>query len=313
MNIIESMTILHIDDISNITLIELKKKYHKMALKYHPDKNGPESKEKFQQIGEAYELLKREIGEICGTDEEKVDEYDYLNMLNIFLKSFKFDCAKNTNWSEGLWGSACAYNAPIDIILSILTEKFSIALFESIDKETCMQIYDILIKYKDSLHISEDILIKVREIILEKYKDVQIFILNPSLFDLFSNNVYKLQIEDHIYYIPLWHNELILQDKINISNEIIVKCIPDLPENIEIDENNNLIVSIEIPFSFSLLQKKIYTILIDKYSFDIPVSELHCKLTQNYILKGQGISQICEKEVFDISKRSDIIFKIQFS
>jgi len=42
------------------------------------------------------------------------------------------------------------------------------------------------------------------------------------------------------------------------------------------------------------------------------MAKLSCTIDQIYILKGQGISQILEKDVFDISKKSDIIFRIRF-
>jgi hypothetical protein len=149
--------------------------------------------------------------------------------------------------------------------------------------------------------------------------------LNPSLFDLFENNIYKLKVEDVIYYVPLWHNEIVFQKEKSINesmnennskdskdNEIIVKCIPELPDNVEIDENNNLIISITIPLTPSLFFDKIYLVYIEKYTFEIPMDKLSCTIDQIYVLKGQGISQIFEKDVFDISKKSDIIFRIKF-
>ena len=305
MNLTDALNILHVDNLANIDLQSLKKKYHKLALQHHPDKNGNtvESTEHFQKIGEAYDLLKREIGDIEDIGDINIDENNYATGYTFILTMFLKTLFKDVNY---------------EIILSILKDAVSVALFESIDKEMCIYIYDFIIKYKTVLHISDETLEKVRQIILEKYKDVQIFILNPSLFDLFENNIYKLKVEDVIYYVPLWHNEIVFQKErsINESNskdsEIIVKCIPELPDNVEIDENNNLIISITIPLTLSLFFDKIYLVYIEKYTFEIPMVKLSCIIDQIYVLKGQGISQILEKDVFDISKKSDIIFRIKF-
>ena len=306
MNISIALNILHINSLVNLDLQSLKKKYHKLALQYHPDKNGNtiESKEHFQKIGEAYDLLKREIKEISIDENNDLEnESGYMFILTVFLKTL----FKDVNY---------------DIVLSILKDAVSVALFESINKEMCIYIYDFIIKYKTILHISDETLENVKQIILEKYKDVQIFILNPSLFDLFENNIYKLKVDDIIYYVPLWHSEIVFQKERNldgiieynkIDNEIIVKCIPNLPDNVEIDENNNLIISVNIPITFSLFSDKIYLVYIEKYMFEIPIAKLYCILEQIYVLKGYGISHISDKDVFDISKKSDIIFRIKFT
>ena len=64
--------------------------------------------------------------------------------------------------------------------------------------------------------------------------------------------------------------------------------------------------------TLSLFFEKKYLVCIEKYMFEIPLIKLSCTIDQIYILKGQGISQIFEKDVFDISKKSDIIFRIKF-
>jgi DnaJ family protein C protein 25 len=54
---------------TSATASDIKKAYYKLSLKHHPDKNpDPETKEKFQKIATAYEILK---------DEVKREQYDY--------------------------------------------------------------------------------------------------------------------------------------------------------------------------------------------------------------------------------------------
>lgn len=47
----------------NATPAEIKKKYHQLALELHPDKNSddPRCKEKFQELNNAYEILKKKF------------------------------------------------------------------------------------------------------------------------------------------------------------------------------------------------------------------------------------------------------------
>ena len=70
---------------SDINLEYLKKQYHKLALLYHPDKNGNtlESNEKFKQINEAFNCLKREIS----ISNININHYDDDDNLDDFLGS----------------------------------------------------------------------------------------------------------------------------------------------------------------------------------------------------------------------------------
>jgi hypothetical protein len=82
------------------------------------------------------------------------------------------------------------------------------------------------LKNKTVLHISDSTLEAVKQILIEKFKDLQIFILNPSLNDLIQSNVYKLESNNVLYYVPLWHSELYF------DADIMFRCIPFLQDNI---------------------------------------------------------------------------------
>lgn len=291
--------------INIITVEYLKKRYHKMALQNHPDKRGNtvEAKEKFQQINEAYNYLSREINNLdFDTNEEKTDtNTGYINILNLFLDSL-------------LKGQ---YN---DFLSSFIKDivngykEITLKMFEDLDKDKTLGVYNFLFKYKNILYISDEILDKVYKIIAEKYKDVQIYVLNPSINDLFSNNVYKLDLDGERYFVPLWHNELYFDDKRveNGKDNIIVKCIPELPENISIDENNNIHILLQVSFTFSLLEQKSIVFFLGEKRFDLSLEDLKMQRFQTIVLRRQGISKVFDNDIYNIEEKSDVIVRLLF-
>lgn len=330
MDLLQAMEIMEIemDEITKVTLGVLKKKYHKLALLNHPDKNGNsiEAKEKFQKLGEAYEVLKRELVLLNPSNDECNEEDNlrsqqpsqmnagYSTILNMFLESIL----------QGKYNEFILSTIK-DIVLGV--KEISIKMFDKLDRETTLVIYDFILKYKNILHVNESILTLLREIILEKFKDIQIYILNPSIDDLFENNVYKLEINKTLYFVPLWHGELYFDAQnenkkedeernggVLSSNEydIIVKCIPDLPQHISIDENNNLYVNVNIPFQTSLLKEKSIPIYLGKKRFDIKTERLLIREKQTFVFKNMGVSLINENDIYSVERKGDVYVKITF-
>jgi curved DNA-binding protein CbpA len=307
MNCKDAFLILEIDlniiNYNDISLEYLKKQYRKLALKNHPDKNNntPESNEKFKQINEAYDLLKREIKHLNSEDftEENDSDNDsslYFDILRSFMKSVL----------------ERKYN---DILSKIVNDiisagkKISIKIFDDLDKETSSNIYTFLSNNRSVLHLSQEILDIVRDIVLKKYDDVEIYKLNPSVDDLLNNNLYKLYINNELFLVPLWHNESYFD---NSGCEIIVICEPDLPKGLTIDEDNNIILEISIDKNElieNLMLDGSIKINIGEKEFSIFLSNLHMKREQNYRIKNVGISKI-KKDIYDVSEKSDIIAKI---
>lgn len=303
MNLTDALNVLEIENISKLTVDSLKRKYHKMALQHHPDKNGntSESTERFQKIQEAYVLLQREIRFLNLNDSDNNNSNDdsfydpsasgYTTILHLFI--------------DGILKGE--YNEFISkIVKDIVTgcKDISLKLFDNMNKEQSLSIYNFIVKYKQILRLTDETVDKVKEILLKKYSDVQIYVLNPSINDLFQNNFYKLEIDNKLYFVPLWHSELYFE------SDIIVKCNPELPENVEIDEDNNIIITERISITSSLLVEKTRHIKVGGRSFELPLDQLYIRPFQIIILKKQGISKIFEDDIYKIEDRSDVILKI---
>ena len=110
------------------------------------------------------------------------------------------------------------------------------------------------------------------------------------------------QHENNTYIIPLWHHEL-------YYDEICVKIVPELPENIKIDENNNIIIYKKINIR-ELLNKENIDIYLGNKHIKLEVNKIKIKQHQNIILYKQGISRIDHSNIYNISNVSNIIIKL---
>jgi curved DNA-binding protein CbpA len=312
MNYKDAFEILEIDFTStkyeDLSLEYLTKQYRKLALKNHPDKNGNtnESKEKFQQINEAYHYLKREMKhfnyddiehDIKGDDDDSVNSSLYSDILKGFMKTV----------FEGKYNELLT-----KIVNDIITagKRTSVKLFDDLDKDTALNIYTFLSNNRSILHLSQEILDVIREIVVKKYDNVDVYKLNPSINDLINNNLYKLHVNDELYLVPLWHNESYFDGS---GCEIIVICEPELPEGIQIDDDNNLIVCHIIDAKNELPEMLInntpLTLNIGEKIHSISLCNLYIKREQYYRIKNEGLSKV-KRDIYDVSEKTDIIVKV---
>jgi hypothetical protein len=173
------------------------------------------------------------------------------------------------------------------------------------DKETAIQIFVFINTYHHILYISDTMVDNIKNIVNEKIKNDNVIILNPSLDDILNDNVYMLEFEGEKYYVPLWHDEIYYKHN---SNDLIVKCIPDLPENTTI-HNDNLIIHIHYSIK-DILYQKFITYNIGQFSYDIPVEKLRIKTRQIYKFINRGFSLIQPNDIYDNNKKGDVIFII---
>lgn len=281
-----------------LTFDILKRKYRIKALLYHPDKNkSPDSCERFQEIQCAYEYLLK-----------TVDNNESFNYDNSSYKDILMDFLRNTidgNLDVNDFQSRI-FNTIIQKITQ-MCEKKALNMLNKIDKDLLIKIYDILKKYKDIFYISENLLSEINTIVADKIKNDECIILNPLLDDLFEHNLYKLKIDERIYLIPLWHHELIYD---NSGSDLYIKCSPILPENIQIDNKNNIIMDLKYKID-ELFDKEEIMIECGKQEFYFCPADLKLMKRQSVILKNQGISIIQPDNIYDITKKSNIILNFE--
>lgn len=281
----------HVLELNNdMSLDNLRKQYKLKALLYHPDKNkSQDAKSQFQEISEAYRYLLKH-SEHNEDDEKVLSNMDYKYYLFMFLK----------NTIKGNSQESLLY-AILKKTTTVCSEK-AIQLLQNLEKPSLIKIYEILTKNKNYLHVESELLDKIEKLINEKIENDECIILQPSIDDLFENNLYKLKINQHVYIVPLWHNNLVYD---NSGNDIYVKCFPILEDHIEIDKYNH--IHIQISHSLQeIWENQSFQINIGKRNIEVPIEQILLKKQQLICIKNAGISQMNPDSVYDVSQKSHI-------
>jgi DnaJ-class molecular chaperone len=276
---------------------DLRRQYRKKALICHPDKNiDQDTTSEFQIIQEAYEYLLKdsEILDSEDTEGSQGSKKEYQSMLFSFLSPILSSDVFQEIKTK-------VFYTILQKIMSKCEDK-AVELLGKLDKKAFAKIYQLLVLNKDVLHLGEDIISKIETLFNEKTQNDECIILNPFLEDLFENNLYKLTEDGITYLVPLWHHELIYDKG---GADLYVKCIPLLPDNIEIDEKNNIHVQIAISLEDAWTKDEI-CVEIGSRNFAIIRRDLKLAESQIVLFANCGISRINTDDVYNVSKKSDI-------
>ena len=264
-----------------VTVNDIKKQNHIMALKYHPDKcKLTDSNELFQELNDAYTYLMSydNIKKSCETD----CETNYNDILYNFL---------NEHFKES--------SLSVYIIKNIINNTFVPYILNNSNSIHLNEVYNFLKDYQYLLDIPDDIIDKIH-----KYINIETLILNPTINDLVNDNIFILNHKGIKFYVPLWHHELYYECS---NNEIIkIECIPELCDNITIDNDNNIHIKINKNIN-ELFSNKYIRIDLGYRLVNFDSENLYLKKYQSVILKEQGISCIDNDDMFNTSNKSNLI------
>ncbi len=299
--------LLNICQNSNYTDVDIKRQYRLNALQYHPDKNPNEDTSiQFHKIQDAYEYLMKYEGYMdddkCEHD-ERADIVRQPSTFRTILLSFINDITRDNDSNN------MAIFYAILKKVSSLCENKAILYMETLDKPLLIKIYDILFKYQDAFHYTKSFMNKIQEVIKNKNETDECIILNPTLDDMYNDTLYKLVFNNHTYAIPLWHHELIYD---NSGNELYVKCLPMLSDNIEIDSNNDILITTHYAIR-EMWQIGTLNIICGPNILPINVKTLHIVKYQRITFVNMGISRINTGDIYDTGTKSNVYVDIILS
>jgi hypothetical protein len=339
------------------SLDELNKNYRMLALKYHPDKNKNNEEEATRRFAEVNEAHKKLLGEIdvdidnpdCNIPNDSSNSSgSYSNAYESIFRLF----VQSLFSKVGVGGVPEGYNTSLHdtfrsnpaiekVIQSIISngKDISIKMFEEMDKHMAFQIYDILVEYKDILHISDDTITSLEKILKDKVSHDDMIILNPSLANLLDDSVYVLDYEGRKFYIPLWHNELYYKIHVNndsststsgdtneqpppqqqqqhdkiTTKELVVRCVPELHPNVFIDSNNNIYFDVRIKV-FECFEKQVIEYVIPETTRKVYIRAEDLTLSnkqQVVLVASNGIAKIDYSSTYNVTNRGCIYANIQ--
>ena len=290
----------------------IRRQYKMLALKYHPDKNKAEgAADKYREIKEAHDVL-------CSSG-PSTGPLDPSFVSGWFSTGSSTYARTAADFFEMIYNDEQLQRRVFHPLLMRVVgscEEKALDMFKKMEKKKARKLYDILILYQDTLHLSVDILVKIRGIVEapegestveegSKEPTIEdIVVLNPNIDDLLNQSVYKLKQEDGtILFVPLWYREL-------EYDGVFVDCLPTLPDNVGLDEDNNIHVNCALKVA-DLWDKDEVEVWVGSRAYNLDINRLRLVSKQVVQMEGLGIPVPNEADIFNVSRLSSVYAHVE--
>ena len=250
----------------------IRKQYKILALRWHPDKNkAPDAADRYREIKEAHDFLIEELDHSEGINKGSFERTSYASVASSFFETLY----NNEHFQRRIFH-------PLLMKVVNMCEEKALAFILRLDADRAHKLLCMIETWKTTLHFSDEFFAKVREHIDGVH--VRHILLNPNIDDLMQSNVYCLQEEG--LFAPLWHSLLEYE-----KEGIIVHCLPELPSNMWIDEEDESnTLNVEVSETLENIWKTgILEFSIGEEKKRVEMGNLRMQRFQIVELKGQGI------------------------
>ena len=332
------------DSSEELTEETIRKKYLKLCLKHHPDKNvgNEESVATFQNLQEAYIVLLEEdnLGDLDDDimDTSGVDLSNIGSMIPKWLQSAIYMIGEMTSGSIPFGSSSShiptdASTSKLDsasrliqenpIFIKIVTKikERIITWAKSLDRDVLWNVHQTIQRITksgngDKFQYIEKIL---ADIIQEKTCKDRHITLEPRLEDLFAHNIIRhIDIDpetnqEQLYVIPSWMEESVFDCPSATEGELVFTCIPKCPIDVHIDKHRN--IHVLVSYHVFDLGRRDENDMVDVeicpgYSVSFKIANLYFRKVQTIVFTRRGIPRGNMKDVFDTSNISDVIVHV---